>query len=380
MFNDLSDLSGASVITLQNQETIPETIGTIDARGVFKAIATDILPITNLITITTGRNDTIEIIAEEDGVASSGNENNLTLTIPSGSYTRGSLLIAINAALQTANNNSTTTKVIGEFELSSINQANYLNINLTILRKYLPSDFVLVFYDELSFVPCSAGFSSVKNTTWDSTLGWVLGFREFTVYDMGAVGLSGDGDSKESTGDTGVSTQLYNYFLLCIDDFNQNHLNDGLVNITNQDTSVPLPSYANRTDFTYDPATGETVYNVLIGLTGKQVYAAMEIYNSKNTSNSLGSSVSSKSYGSGPFVKDVFGVIPLKVSNLVSGSAYTEFGGILQKSRKNLFRSCKYTSYDRAKLRTDRGDLVDLNNANWSFSLIAEQLNKNPTS
>jgi hypothetical protein len=29
-----------------------------------------------------------------------------------------------------------------------------------------------------------------------------------------------------------------------------------------------------------------------------------------------------------------------------------------------------------AKLLTDRGDLVDLNNANWSFSIIAEQLNK----
>ena len=379
LFNDLSDLSGESLITLQNQETIPETIGTFDASGVFKAIATEILPITNLITITTGRNDTIEIVAEEDGVASSGNENNLILTIPSGAYSRGSLLIAMNAALQNASNNSTTTKVTGGFELSSINQANYLNMNLTILRKYLPSDFVLVFYDELSFAQCSAGFSSVKNTTWDSTLGWVLGFREFTVYDMGAVGLSGDGDSKKITGDTGVSTQLYNYFLLCIDDFNQNHLNDGLVTITNQDTSVPLPSYANRTDFTCDPATGETVYNASTGLTGKQVYAAMEIYNSKNTSNSLGSSVSSKSYGSGPFVKDVFGVIPLKVSNLVSGSAYTEFGGTLQNQERTYFGPVNIRRMT-VQLRTDRGDLVDLNNANWSFSLIAEQLNKNPTS
>ena len=196
---------------------------------------------------------------------------------------------------------------------------------------------------------------------------------------MGAVGLSGDGNSKKITGDTGVSTQLYNYFLLCIDDFNQNHLNDGLVTITNQDTSVPLPSYANRTDFTCDPATGETVYNASTGLTGKQVYAAMEIYNSKNTSNSLGSSVSSKSYGSGPFVKDVFGVIPLKVSNLVSGSAYTEFGGTLQNQERTYFGPVNIRRMT-VQLRTDRGDLVDLNNANWSFSLIAEQLNKNPTS
>lgn len=378
-YNLFNDLSGENLITLQNQETIPETIGTIDASGVFSVIATDILPITNLITITTGKNDTIQIIANEDGVISSGEENNLTLTIPSGSYTRGGLLIEMNKALESANSASTTTKVSGSFELASRNGANYLNMNFTILRKYLPSDFIIVFYDELSFAQCSAGFSSVKNTTWDSTLGWVLGFREFTVYDMGTVGISDNGNSKKITGDTGVSTQLYNYFLLCIDDFNQNHLNDGLVTITNQDTSVPLPSYANRTDFTCDPATGETVYNASTGLTGKQVYSAMEIYNSKNTSNSLGSSVSSKSYGSGPFVKDVFGVIPLKVSNLVSGSAYTEFGGTLQNQERTYFGPVNIRRMT-VQLRTDRGDLVDLNNANWSFSLIAEQLNKNPTS
>ena len=105
----------------------------------------------------------------------------------------------------------------------------------------------------------------------------------------------------------------------------------------------------------------------------------MEIYNSKNTPNSLGSSVSSKSYGSGPFVKDVFGVIPLKVSNLVSGSAYTEFGGTLQNQERTYFGPVNIRRMT-VQLRTDRGDLVDLNNANWSFSLIAEQLNKNPTS
>jgi len=31
------------------------------------------------------------------------------------------------------------------------------------------------------------------------------------------------------------------------------------------------------------------------------------------------------------------------------------------------------------KLMTDRGDPVDLNNADWNFSLIAEQLYQNQT-
>jgi hypothetical protein len=352
-----------------------ETIGTIDASGEIVLSATEILPVSNLITITTGKNDTINIIAQDDGVYSSGGENNITLTIPSGAYTRASLLIAMNAAI--TNNTSTTTQLTGKFELVSRNNKNHLNINLTILRKYLPNDFKIVFYDEFSFAKCSAGFSSVKNTTWDSTLGWVLGFREYTVYDLKAIGLTTTTNAMKVIGDTGVSTQLYNYFLLCLDDFNQNHLNDGLVTITNQDTSVPLPSYANRSDFQCDPVSGEIVYNTSAGLTGKQMYAALEIYNSKNVSTSIGSSVSSKSYGSGPFVKDVFGLVPLKVSNLVSGSAYTEFGGTLQNQERNYFGPVNIRRMS-VSLRTDRGDLVDLNNANWSFSLIAEQLNKNP--
>ena len=352
-----------------------ETIGTIDASGVVILTAKQVLPASNFITITTDRNDTINIIALDDGVYSSGGENNITLTIPSGAYTRASLLIAMNAAI--ANHSNETTQISGQFELISRNNLNYLNINLTLLRKYLPNDFKIVFYDELSFAQCSAGFSSVKNTTWDSTLGWVLGFREYTVYDLKAIGLTTTTNAITIIGDTGVSTQLYNYFLLCLDDFNQNHLNDGLVTITNQDTSVPLPSYANRSDFQCDPVSGEVIYNTSAGLTEKQMYAAVEIYNSKNVTTSIGSSVSSKSYGSGPFVKDVFGIVPLKVSNLVSGSAYTEFGGTLQNQERNYFGPVNIRRMT-VTLRTDRGDLVDLNNANWSFSLIAEQLNKNP--
>ena len=352
-----------------------EIIGSIDASGIIVLSANEILPISNIITITTGKNDTMNIIAQDDGVYSSGGENNITLTIPSGAYTRASLLIALNAAI--ANNTSTTTQLTGQFDFVRRNNMNYLNINLTLLRKYLPNDFKIVFYDEFSFAKCSAGFSSVKNTTWDSTLGWVLGFREYTVYDLKAIGLTTDTNAMKVVGDTGVSTQLYNYFLLCLDDFNQNHLNDGLVTITNQDTSVPLPSYANRSDFQCDPVSGEIVYNTSSGLTEKQMYAALEIYNSKNVSTSIGTSVSSKSYGSGPFVKDVFGLVPLKVSNLVSGSAYTEFGGTLQNQERNYFGPVNIRRMS-VSLRTDRGDLVDLNNANWSFSLIAEQLNKNP--
>jgi hypothetical protein len=85
--------------------------------------------------------------------------------------------------------------------------------------------------------------------------------------------------------------------------------------------------------------------------------------------------VSAKSYGTGPYVKDVFGLIPIKSSGLLSGDSYVEFGGTLQNQERSYFGPVNVQRLT-IRLMTDRGDVVDLNNANWSFSLICEQLNK----
>ena len=244
-----------------------------------------------------------------------------------------------------------------------------------LYRKYDERDYNLVFYDNISFAQCFTGASSVQNTTWDTTVGWILGFRDFTSYDLSAFYDSTNGFTT-ITGDTGVSTSLFNYFLLCLDDFNQSRLNDGLVTITDVDESIPLPSYAKRSNFFCNPATGEKVYNNTAGLTEKQVYAANEIANSStNNALSVGSSVSTKSYGKGPYASDVFGLIPIKTSSLSSGQPYVEFGGSLQNQERSYFGPVNISRMS-VKLVSDRGNSVDLNNANWSFSLICEQLNK----
>ena len=240
----------------------------------------------------------------------------------------------------------------------------------------------MVFYDKASFATCTSGASSVQNTTWDTTIGWIMGFREYTTYDMSVSGTEEDtivdavnGNILTIIGDTGLSTNLYNYFLICLDDFNQNHLNDGLVTITNVDTSIPLPSYASRSDFVCDPATGQKIYNVSTGLTEKQIYSAQAAANSRSNNESIGSSISANSYGTGPFVSDVFGIIPMKVSGLANGSSYVEFGGTLQNQERSYFGPVNIHRMS-VRLVTDRGNLVDLNKANWSFSLVCEQLNK----
>jgi hypothetical protein len=326
-------------------------------------------------------NNTFSFKAVDDGVATSTGKNDVSITIPTGKYFRDTLINAINAQLRATSTRSTN---ITGTEFTIVNQYNnyYTSIVTNLKREYTTSDYNLVFYDKFSFATCTVGTSSVQNTTWDTTIGWIMGFREYTTYDMSVSGTEEDtvvdavnGNVITIIGDTGLSTNLYNYFLICLDDFNQNHLNDGLVTITNVDTSIPLPSYASRTDFVCDPATGQKVYNVSSGLTERQIYAAQAAANSRTINESIGSSISANSYGSGPFVSDVFGIIPMKVSGLANGSSYVEFGGTLQNQERSYFGPVNIHRMS-VRLVTDRGNLVDLNKANWSFSLVCEQLNK----
>ena len=109
--------------------------------------------------------------------------------------------------------------------------------------------------------------------------------------------------------------------------------------------------------------------------TQKKKYAIQSAVDTNSNTDSLGSSVSSKSYGTGPFVTDVFGLIPIKTSGLENGGSYVEFGGTLQNQERSYFGPVNIQRMT-VRLVTDRGNLVDLNKANWSFSLICEQLNK----
>ena len=65
----------------------------------------------------------------------------------------------------------------------------------------------------------------------------------------------------------------------------------------------------------------------------------------------------------------------MKTNNLSSGQPYVEFGGSLQNQERSYFGPVNISRMS-VKLVSDRGNSVDLNNANWSFSLICEQLNK----
>lgn len=312
-----------------------------------------------------------------EGIFSSNYENSVTIEIPIATYTRNQLIDTINELLRTISSSTghiLTTNTVFTVVQRGIN--NFTEIRLNVNKIYKSENYRVVFYDPASFVTFPSSKNSLTNTTWDSTLGWILGFRESTEYDLLETGESTD--ARSITGDNVVSVSIYNYFMIVLDDYNQNHLNDGVITTTQKEVSIGLPGYATKSNIRADPRTGESITSTVKkngqNMTQNEIYAAQEILNSQSTSvatNAL--SIRSQYYSNGPFNKNVFALVPLKLGGLPNNSIFVEYGGTLQNQQRNYFGPVNINRMT-VKLINDRGSLVDLNGANWSFSFICEQL------
>ena len=365
----------------------------------------------NLITISTLNNNNQIIFRPVNPVLTGGND--IIFEIPSLTYTRIQLIEKINTLFyqNPITRNSTIT----------IDDNNISTVKMSINKTYTSADFRLVFYDIFSFVYCNVGVSNVRNVKWDTTLGWILGFHTYTEYNLSEFARLGIGkissdilkeeyqnyynniygritESNSSTakgditntviyeqasytnsnsrdgrlaiiGDSVCNTNLYNYFLLIIDDFIQNHVNDGLITISSVENDIALPTNASRISYQCDPITGQKIAgistnNQFTSLTAKQLYSMNQIIEARR---------SSSTYTAGPYMRDVFGLIPIKLAGLTFGSTYMEFGGTLQNQNRKYFGPVNIKKLS-IKLMNDRGDVVDLNGTNWSFTLICEIL------
>lgn len=362
----------ATIITNGDDDEILE----VTTSGNMEVTGTTNVPLSNTINVT-ALNNKIEFIAYEDGVVGSTGANNFSIEVTPSEYSVATLIAEMNDRLEELSGVvDANTCVFERVSRGTDTGSNYISMSSTIRRNYDIRDYNLVFYDEDSFVECFAGSRGVQTVTWDSTIGWTMGFRDFTSYDLSITDLAPYTAGANSTvgtvtvtGDTAATKSDFKYFLLCLDDFNQSRLNDGLVTIGEVDTSTTLPSYASRAGFVCDPITGEKVYSNATGLTQNQTYA-VNASTGENTT-ALGSSVSTSSYGKGPYASDVFGLIPLKEVN--PGETFSSDSGSLQVQERSYFGPVNIKRMS-VRLLTDKGNLVDLNNSNWSFSLISEQL------
>jgi hypothetical protein len=324
----------------------------------------------------------------------------ITVSVKPGVYTITELYTAINEAFDK------NPKTYGSYITKYIDENNvgYSRLWINVNNIYTSADYILAFWDPVSFITCYSGSSSVQNTTWDATVGWILGFRDNTQYNLTQASQTRNSNfptityymtsingsyiytptfqganesidqlllsaSVQLTGDTTLSTNLFNYFLISLDDYIQNHLNDGLVTITRSQNSIQMPDYQYTTSQTCDPATNTLITSANTqpnsnNVTNAQLYAVNQSVQSQQPT--------IQKYSPGPYIKDLFGIIPVKPPSN-PGDTYTEFGGSLQNQTRMYFGPVNIRKMS-IQLLTDRGDIVDLNGSNWTFSFVCEQL------
>jgi hypothetical protein len=254
----------------------------------------------------------------------------------------------------------------------------------------------IIFYDFTSILQCSNNCLSKTNHYFNNTLGWLMGFRVPYTY------LDPNGNVAPCVLDLNGTK----YIILVIDDYNQNHVNNGLVSITQFSNFLKTPIYyspdmpyicsvqqgnnltrlvaATNIQSIFDNQNYSTSNGLLIAgkyegdsatqivlpsaprtLTQSQIYTINEINkNRNNTTNYLSKA---------PTSSDILGVLPVKTAGLSTGSLIVEFSGSIQDNSRTYFGP---VNIDRmcVKLLDDKGNILNLNGNDWCVTLICECL------
>lgn len=262
--------------------------------------------------------------------------NDKKITIEPGNYKPLELSQEINLALQKELNNNNI-----EFTYNHNNGKMSISYSSNTECK-------ITFFD----------FNRFLNAKTNSNLGYLMGFQkmEYTL----------NTNSKNIKGEGIVDLYGPKYLLIILDDFNQNHVNSGLINVyDNPNVSLKMPSYFNTTIPTSNTSDGLLFLpESPRQMTQSQLYALNQIQENKET-------FSSNFRANAPVTTDVFAFMPIKHGD--TGQPFVEFGGSLQSNVRNYFGPVNINRL-RIRLMDDKGNIVNLNGANWSFGIVCETL------
>jgi hypothetical protein len=319
------------------------------------------------------------------------------ISIEPGNYTNATMVSALTSALAAANINTTTIHSILSIPttpsvpvyISPISGKLIFNLyGATYNELTVDQSTIITFFDVTSDLSCNSNCTS--SMAVNQTLGWVLGFRVPV-------------ENVKQSGNLAIAVlDLYGpkYFILVIDDLNQNHINNGLIGITETSKVLKLPSYyspdlpyicipanpngsnvyANSARLANDEDAGTLIMDKLNAtyaasprllpsaprtLTQSQLYTINEII--KNNERTYNYKLKS------PVVSDTFAILPIKLGSMKTGDVNVEFGGSMQDNKRIYFGPVNISRL-RIKLLDDRGNIVNLNGCDWCVTIISENL------
>lgn len=310
----------------------------------------------------------VNIDGGSNGVFDTLNRNTIYMNVDNNDYTRNELIIKINELLKTT---IIASGKILSYEMSfNINDDGYCLIDFNLNRMFKARDYKVVFFDS-TFSNCDIGSNSIQNTTYDSTVGYILGYRDKTEYPLDNVLDSARVSVKQFISKQQLNVNLYNEFSIVLDDYNNNRLPSAIVSSEPPSTDFKLPTYAKRAASSCDE-NGNLLLSLKDknnnNLTAKQLSA---IYSNIETAQAKQTDIFKANQK--VIAKDVFAVIPLKVSGLTSGELFVVADSTLQEQTRSYFGPVDIQRIS-VKILTDKGTLVNLNQDDWSFSFVCEQL------
>lgn len=314
---------------------------------------------------------------------------NIPVIMPDGNYTASAFVSELIVALGTAGFTFPSTPVqyntyTGKLTLNLFGGV-YLSSNGATTFTISEST-ILTFFDYTSQMRNDLLQTTTCNTSnyINQTLGWIMGYR--TPY----VEVAVNGNPAPAVLDLNGTK----YLILVIDDYNQNHVNNGLVSITEFSNNLKLPSYytpdlthicieadgisdnisslqgtnglnfANKLNVDYVPRQ-VIVPSAPRTLTQSQIYTINEII--KNRSNNTNFRAKA------PTNPDILAILPIKSGNLSTGSMIIDASGSLQDNSRAYFGPVNIERM-KIKLLDDKGNILNLNGADWCFTLICECL------
>jgi len=272
--------------------------------------------------------------------------NTQSLEIPEGNYSINELINAITIQLATASvyirYNSTNNKIT--FDSSG------------------GSPFTLSFYNDTILKTHHSTYCRIKyNTTErsgpkiDYNLGWLLGFRKTTY--------SG---SNIYEGEALIDLAGIKYIYITLDDFNHHHNSKQVTNLYQDKETFKLPSYYKHAiDVNCNPAT--EVRDPVTGnrLTQAQQFAINQIL--------LDNASSDLDRHTGNVDSDIIARIQVPYSNSNAFRYLINQESSLSNNMRQYYGPVTIKRM-RVRLVDDKGNDIDLNNMDWSFSLVIEQL------
>lgn len=254
---------------------------------------------------------------------------------------------------------------------------NGLDVNGDMCSFTITQTTLITFFDPTASLQCQT--NCVNQTYYvNQTLGWLMGFRLTTVF------VDPNGNNPQSNLDLNGTK----YLILVIDDYNQNHVNNGLVSITETTNSnIKMPSYyspdlpyvcsntnivssssdlliASKSNFSFNsipilvPSAPRT-------LTQSQIYTINEINKNRNNNTNYKSKA--------PTSPDILSILPIKSTGASTGSMLIEFSGSLQDNARTYFGPVNIDKM-HVKLLDDKGNVLNLNGCDWCVTLICECL------